>query len=275
MKTKQIFGYIGIGLFIIGFVILMDESLRNKAIGLFKSKPYVELTGSGPYQLNITQFEWGYGMTAINQFNGDFDKLDNKVFDLLKGKTGMCQVFLQATAKDKYGKADSTMNYIGDINIDELNRFRDWQYWQKDAGIRTLLSKQLAAEQSAAKVDSTMVATAITPSSTETVTAPSTAEVYSFEIDDLYPTEEKQKDFDQHHFKVDGTIGQVNFENGAMQVITNDGEMITVQFYPLDASSYVAQRLMIALKQGNKIKSVCARAGASTLDLLSAKITSS
>ena len=167
------------------------------------------------------------------------------------------------------------MNYIGDINIDELNRYQDWQFWQKDAGIRRLLSKQLADKLPTAKADSTSIANPIIPPATETIPAPSTAEVYRFAMDDLYPTEEKQKYFDQHHFNITGTIGQVNFENGVMQVITNDGEMITVQFYPLDTSSYVAQRLMIALKQGNKIKSVCARAGASTLDLLSAEITSS
>jgi len=61
MKAKQVFEYIGIGLFIIGFVILMDESLRNKAMDLFKSKPYVELEGSGPYHLYITQLN---GVTA-------------------------------------------------------------------------------------------------------------------------------------------------------------------------------------------------------------------
>lgn len=273
MRTRQVFEYIGIGLLIVVIAVLMTDSLRNRLIGYFKSKPYLELSGTSPSQLNITEFSWGYGITAINQFNGDFDTLDEKVFDLLKGKAGLCQLYLQETGKDKYGNGEKAMTYIGDIDINELSKFQSWKYWQQEAGIRTILYKKYLKQDSNITVDSLAVPTTSAPvDQPATVLQP--VITYSFSIDDLYPTEEKQNDFDQHPFDINGVIADVNFETGTMLVATSN-DQYTVHFYPLDASSYVAQRLMLALKRGNKISSVCARAGASSVDLLSAEITSS
>jgi len=53
-------------------------------------KPHLELINQTPYKLNISNFDWSYGVVAINQFSGDFDKLDEKVYDLLQGKSGSC-----------------------------------------------------------------------------------------------------------------------------------------------------------------------------------------
>jgi hypothetical protein len=106
-------------------------------------KPHLELSEQSPYTLTITKFSCGYGITEFNHFSGDFDKLDEKVYDALKGKSGSCKVYLEQQGKDNYGNDSHATNYIGDINIDELNKYQDWTYWQKDAGIKTLLYKNI------------------------------------------------------------------------------------------------------------------------------------
>ena len=57
-----------------------------------------------------------------------------------------------------------------------------------------------------------------------------------------------------------------------MQVQT-DSELLDVQFHPFDVSSDVGHKLHMAVAIGNRIKSICARAGAGTLDLVNCKIT--
>ncbi|MGN6177833.1 MAG: hypothetical protein ACTHNW_01555 [Mucilaginibacter sp.] len=275
MKNNKVLDYIGMA---IGFVILMalfTPSIRGKVVAMFKTKPYVELTGeSSPYQLNISEFPWGYGTVAINKFSGDFDKLDEKVFDLLKGKTGICKVYLADNGTDKYGNHNSNSKYIGDIDMNELGRYQDWKFWQNgDGGIRKLLYKKLFNKSDSARL------TAIDTTSAHPQPVPvinqqtQTAQrVYSFPIDRLYPIPKDRADLDTARFEEDGTIAAVNFDNGLMQIQTAS-ELLDVQFYPLDASSDTQGDLRIALQVGNHIRSVCARAGASTLDLVAAKIT--
>ncbi|GAB3915380.1 hypothetical protein [Mucilaginibacter boryungensis] len=280
-NLKQTFEYLFYGFIVLAMVVAFTPDLRDKAVSMFKSKPYLELKGYTPYQLNVTEFPWSYGMTGFNQFNGDFDKLDYKVYDLLKGKSGICEVYLQSNGTDKYGNADKTFLHIGDINIDELNKFQDWHYWQKESGIRTLLYKHIV-QPTADSARVTPEPPTITPTVTSDTTRPisnvvpnvTSRPTYSFSFSDLYATPDNQRDIDVNRYIVNGTIGAVNYNNGVMQIITSDGEAVIVQFYPLEASSYTAERLMIALKEGNKIESVCARAGASTMDLVSAEITS-
>jgi hypothetical protein len=97
---------------------------------------------------------------------------------------------------------------------------------------------------------------------------------YDFTIRDLYPIESERASLDGHRFKVDGVILDENFNEGAMKVKTVDGEERDIQFSPSSTSSAVASNLRIAVKPGNQIRSICARAGASTVDLVSATITS-
>lgn len=142
MKTLK---YIGIAIVIMVFIAFGSPEIRPKVLALFQSKPYLELSDTSPYALNIKEFAWGYGMVTVNAFNDDFDKLDEKVYNLLKDKTGTCRVNIQDNSKDKYGQQSANMRYIGDINIDELNKYQDWKYWQREAGVRTLLYKHIVA----------------------------------------------------------------------------------------------------------------------------------
>jgi len=243
-------------------------------------RPHLELTGQSPYTLNITKFSWGYGLVGFNQFSGDFDKLDENVYDLLKDKSGTCQVYMQAQDNDKYGNKDSTMKYIGDINIDELNKYQDWHYWQTSAGIRTLLYKQIQGS-TRPMADS---AKAVNPTDTVrhvAVTTPANSQAggnaqpntYLFSIDDLYTTKETPSTLEQNRFVINGTIGDVDFDNGVFQVVTTDSGQVTVQFYPSKASSNTALLLLQTLKSGNTIRCVGEQVNATTYDLLAAKIT--
>jgi hypothetical protein len=105
------------------------------------SKPHLALYNSTPVRLEITEFEWSYGMIGFNKFSGDFETLDHKVYDVLKGKSGLCEVYLEVKSNDKYGQTNKSFNNIGNINLSELNRFQSWEYWSKDGGIRHLIYK--------------------------------------------------------------------------------------------------------------------------------------
>lgn len=242
-------------------------------------KPHLELLNQTPYTLNITKFDWTYGIVAINQFSGDFDRLDEKVYNLLKDKTGACQVYIELKNIDKYGSTNSTLKHIGVINIDELNRFQDWQYWQKDGGIRKLIYTHMILNQ-AHLLDSTVTTTVDTtihpnPPINHPPYKPTriNKHIYSFSEAMLNPTEEDRKDLDSARFVVNGIIEDANFLNGVIQIQTKD-ELLNVQFNPFGLSSDVNYKLRLALAAGNHIKSICARAGANTLDLVSAEITS-
>ena len=240
-------------------------------------KPHLELSDGPPYKLTISNFEWSYGTTSFNQFNGNFDKLDEKVFDLLKDKTGFCQVYIEQLNTDKYGNADSTTRPIGHIIINELAKYHDWQYWQKDYGIRKMLYETVVRPY-IQRNDSTAVLKDTSTLSSKPVTQPSYTpthtgtKIYNFTEAMLYPTDDDRKDLDSNHYAINGVIANVNFDSGVMQIQTAD-ELLDIQYYPLNASSEVASKLRIALASGNHIKSVCARAGASTLDLVSCKVT--
>lgn len=117
---------------------LMGLTSCQQSNRLLNQKPHLELTNETPYQLTISDFNWGYGMTAINQFNGDFGELDKRVFDLLKGKEGICKVYVEDNSKDKHGNAGHESTYFGDLDLSELNRYSDWEYWHKEAGMRKL-----------------------------------------------------------------------------------------------------------------------------------------
>ncbi|MBW4890123.1 hypothetical protein KXQ82_10370 [Mucilaginibacter sp. HMF5004] len=238
------------------------------------SKPQLSLSENAPYYLEISNFKWNYGLTEINKFNGDFETLDHNVFDLLKGKQGICTVKLEQSQTDKYGKSSSIYANIGTIDLTELNKFESWEYWYKDGGIQRLLYKLYFSNTDSTKIEtappvSQSLGQAITGEQNTTI-KPKT---YTFTITDLYPLESDRNNLDLTQFTRSGIILDANYANGIMKVRDSDGEEHIVQFYPLDASSAVQSDLKLAITRGNKIKAVYARAGANTEDLVSAEIT--
>jgi hypothetical protein len=161
-------------------------------------KPHLELSNNNPYTLQITEFNWGYGMTSINEFNGDFDKLDARVFDLLKGKEGNCKVYIENKQTDKYGKENSTSEYVGDIDLSELNKYQTWEFWHKASGIKSLLYKKYVAPKAeltvadSAKMDSLPMDTVSLqpPASTVKELQTYSSKTYKFDYETLYPMPE-------------------------------------------------------------------------------------
>jgi hypothetical protein len=244
-------------------------------------KPHLELTGQNPYSLSISKFIWGYGTTEINKFNGDFEKLDEKVYEKLKGKQGTCKIFMEAITKDKYGKEVSKSDYIGDIELSELNKFQNWEYWHKESGIKSLLYKKYILVGDSEQVDSARMGSAkmdtISTDRTPNITIQPLQHLqkkrtYALQYSDLYPNPDNQNLSDERRH-VDGYITDVNFTNEVMVIKEDSGESLIVQFYPMEASSYTYNQLRLALKAGNRFEGTVARAGASTVDLASAYIT--
>lgn len=254
--------------------------------------PLVEYNDSNN-SLNIKNFSWSYGTVELNSFHGDFDALDKKVFDLLKGKNGICEVRLQDTGKDKYGNPNDGMDNIGTIDIDELNRFQDWTYWQKEHGIRSLLYKKyIQRESTESTTDSSSTpaynnldTTTRTPKSSTTVVDTTTTipissadkdfgdtKTYLFSVEQLYPTGTIPPDSESERFVITGTIDKIKFNEGVFGIITIDGDKVVMMFDPDHMEPSEVQRLSSVLVYGNKIKCVGTNAGERLYALLAAKI---
>ncbi len=112
------------------------------------NKPNLELSNSTPYTLRISEFDWSYGRIEFNKYSGDFERLDRKVFNLLKGKTGTCTIYMTSKVRNQYGTEKSESQLIGDLDLKELNKYESWEYWHKNAGIKQLLNQKYFPERS-------------------------------------------------------------------------------------------------------------------------------
>ena len=116
------------------------EHFINRSFG---EKPYVSLKNNAVF---IDEFDYSIGVTGINQVSGDFNKLNEKVYALLKGKTGNYKVFLQVVKKDKYGNSTTEYQDIGSVNADELNKYESAEYWQESEGLQSLLTNESSTD---------------------------------------------------------------------------------------------------------------------------------
>lgn len=234
--------------------------------------------------LNIKNFSWGYGAVQFNSFHGDFDKLDKEVYDLLKDKTGSCDVYMQDNSTDKYGNKSDHKSNIGSIDINELNKYRDWTYWQKEHGIRSLLYKKyIQNNNDTVTIDTTTttvtnttqpiadVTQTVKSSPSENLVKNSTTQQFS--IDQLYPTGQMPPTSESERFVITGTIDKIKFNDGVFSLITVDGDKVVMMFDPDHMEQSELQRFSSALVYGNKIKCVGTNSGESIYALLAAKIT--
>lgn len=267
---------------LIKLFILIAITTMAISCNLIKSKDEIDLQLSSgpPYTLHVRNFIWGYGTVELNKFHGDFDKLDQEVYNLLKGKTGSCQVYLHNSNKDKYGNVGDTTDNIGTIDIDELNKFQDWTYWQKEHGLRTLLYKKyVQKEPIATDIDTTTMSTYTEKDTSTVVTSspikadePVNSNTYLFSIEQLYPTGDLPPTDEANRFVITGKIDKVRFNEGVFGVITIDGDKVAMMFNPDDMEQSELKRFSSVLVYGNKIKCVGTNAGESLYGLLAAKI---
>ncbi|WP_256014171.1 hypothetical protein [Desertivirga xinjiangensis] len=266
---------IGLGLYF-GF-----GGTGSKLMNLFQSKPYLELTGSSPYDLHISEFDWGYGRVEFNKFSGDFKKLDEKVFDLLEGKNGTVSVYLLNSQKDQYGKIQDTSVYIGDIDLLELNKYEDWEYWHNSAGIKSLLYKKFV-EKKESGTDSTAVE--YVPLTTSSNPEPAAQQpqipekevkTFSLEQTDLYPdpADRANQDYQTYTQPISGTIKYADFYHGVLEVNGDDGELYALRLLPDNLPTSLKSDVRYFMKAGNRIWCVCTVAGARELVIVQVKFT--
>jgi hypothetical protein len=257
-------------------------------LGLFsckqlKSDEDIKLTiqgHSGHFLLAIKNFKWSYGMTEINKFNGDFATLDKMVYDSLKGRYGDCRLSIINATKNKYGSVDSTKVNFGVLQLAELNKYQTWEYWHTDGGIAKMLHnyynapKPDSAQMTTAKVDTVpsnqISDNTLIPNKPSSGNVNST--VYKFGLDDFYPTIKPDTD-PANRYIVDGTIGEVDFEHGQLQVTTIDNESVIIEFYIADVSPNVFERMVRSFKTGNTIKCVVYKTEKPEYHFLAAKVT--
>ena len=92
------------------------------------------------------------------------------VYDSLRGRSGDCLISIANKNINKYGTIDSSKTDYGFLNVDELNKFQNWEYWHKDGGIAKIISRYYSTPPSgSAKIDSARVDTVPTNSIADTV----------------------------------------------------------------------------------------------------------
>jgi len=259
------------------------------------TKPHLSITENTPYILTISDFDWSYGLVRINEFSGDFETLDRKVFNLLDNKQGSCSVVMSFAKTNKYGKGDTSTAIIGVISLSELNKYQSWEYWHKDGGIRRLLYQRMFPPQPMdttrtpsnvpidtvkryADTSKTLVTNNL---SDKTMDANHAEHTFSFSSDDLYDDYEDRSHIDSlRHidsalYRVDGIISGVYPSRGTIMVHATRGVIpdYIIHVFPYRASIDVRGRLLLALRVGSEIHCVCAGYSGITQQLISADIT--
>jgi hypothetical protein len=61
-------------------------------------------------------------------------KLESLIYEALKGRTGSYQVIILETDYDYYGKPLTKKEVVGTIDVDELNKFENFNSWYGRTG---------------------------------------------------------------------------------------------------------------------------------------------
>lgn len=112
------------------------ETAKNTVMNTVDSSPYLKFEDN---KLYIDEFEYSFGVIEINKASGDFEKLNEKVFDLLIKEKGTCGIYVKVKSIDKYGNETEAYQYKGTIDIDEMRKFKNATFWAKSGGMQKLL----------------------------------------------------------------------------------------------------------------------------------------
>lgn len=140
-----LFGFIGLvvlaGVFLLihsvtPSVSSFSETAKNAVTKSIEDAPYIRYDKG---KLYIDDFEYSFGVIEINKASGDFDKLNRKVFSLLKNHTGNCAVYVNIKSQDKYGNITEVYQRKGTINTNELRKYKNVELWAKSGGMQRIL----------------------------------------------------------------------------------------------------------------------------------------
>jgi hypothetical protein len=116
------------------------SNVSKNANQIIEGKPHIELQNKKPgiYQITVKEFEYkiAYSLEAVGKrtVKGDFEKLDSKIYNALKGLRGNCEIFIIKTETDKYGNTATNKEYMCTIDVDELNKYKSAELWHNSVG---------------------------------------------------------------------------------------------------------------------------------------------
>lgn len=245
------------------------------------TKPHVILSDNQPYQLTIADFNWNYGVTEVNKFSGDFETLDQKVFNTLQNKQGTCVILLKDTFNDHYGQPHDTSKTIGTVNLTELNRFKSWIYWHNDGGIQKMIYKFLFPPADSASTPSASSTNNVGNRPAFPIADENKPGAVYFAYYDLYQDTTERNSIrsllhvDSGLYKLTGVITGVYPSRSTIKIHTDDiiGDHL-VRVYPYKANSEQRDKLISMLRVGNLISSLCTSSLDDHEQLVSAEISS-
>jgi hypothetical protein len=103
----------------------------------------LELKEENPYILNINNFSY-QRVEGSSDLIGEFDELNKAVVEKLKGRAGICEVFLN----------NNGPYYLGFLT---LTKERDWKVFTDRGGVRALLQQQLRYDAVKVEPDTAVV----------------------------------------------------------------------------------------------------------------------
>ncbi|HEY0772173.1 MAG TPA: hypothetical protein VGD31_17755 [Sphingobacteriaceae bacterium] len=279
-------------------------------ISKLRGHSYLELDG---HSLTIKNFNWGYGKVRVNELHGDFKDIDKKVYQQLKGESGIYSIYISNATKDQYGNDQEESKYIGDIDATELSKYQSWEYWHEHSGTRPLLVNTFIKTNENASLTSQVTSSNIVAPMrrdpladmpardlsipddgpvADSVGAP--GELYRWNSKtrqhelisspksrsliltqtDLYPDPEERADQDYQ-----GYTQQIKGIIKAADFYNGTLEVQADDYYalrvePVNLPTSLKSELRYYLKPGNRISVVCTRAGARELIIVSGTFSS-
>lgn len=135
--------YIGIGLFGIAFIFFAFDFFGVEMLGIKQSDSDFK------YNKIIDIVDWSFKYYPDSNppkivFKDDKKpsspehdlKWNRKIYRILKGKTGKCEIYISGTDIDEYGNESESDVYFCTIDVDELNKYKSVEFWNKNSGIK-------------------------------------------------------------------------------------------------------------------------------------------
>jgi len=156
------------------FAHMVDRSIE--------SPPYLSLKNNSLY---IDEFKFSVGMNGENLVSGDFDKLNEKVYKLLKGKYGKCEIYLNVKSKDKYGASTGGYQSFGSLDLQELNKYQSVDYWKQSGGLQPILTGNQVSTDTAEVVEEASSLQKLTTKPVATVNKASAVKLANFHFNGM------------------------------------------------------------------------------------------
>lgn len=121
---------------IFGYLYFNNPNFSASLNRSLDSPPYITYKDGSLY---IDEFKYTVGMNGFNVIDGDFERLNEKVYKVLKGESGLCTVYIQQKHTDKYGISKMSYQNVGTLDLNELNNYTDLTFWQKSEELQELI----------------------------------------------------------------------------------------------------------------------------------------